>query len=131
MAYESRFRLDDFELYKQARDFRKRLYVLINSLPSNERFALADQMRRAAISISNNIAEGHGRWYYQQNIRFCRISRGSIEEVIDDLNICFDENHASEDQLNSLKENALQLIARINSYIAYLRKSKQGIPDEP
>ena len=53
------------------------------------------------------------------------ISRGSIEEVIDDLNICQDQAYLSEKQIEKLKENAFELIARINSYIAYLRKSKE------
>lgn len=83
-------------------------------------------MRRAAISISNNIAEGHGRWYYQENIRFCRISRGSVEEIIDDLNVCQDEYYLSEETVNSHKDKARELIAKINSYIAYLRRSRQG-----
>jgi four helix bundle protein len=84
------------------------------------------QMRRAALSVSNNIAEGHGRWYYQENMRFCRVSRGSVEEIIDDLNTCLDEGYLDERSVNSHKEKAKELIARINSYIAYLRRSKQG-----
>lgn len=83
-------------------------------------------MRRAAISISNNIAEGHGRWHYQENIQFCRVSRGSVEEIIDDLNICLDEAYGSQEQVEYLKTEGYELIARINGYIAYLRQSKQG-----
>ena len=126
MSYESNFGLDDFELYKEAREFRKLIYRLLKSLPAEEKYALGAQMRRAAISVSNNIAEGHGRWYYQENIRFCRISRGSVEELIDDLNICSDERYLSEEMASSLKEHAQRLIARINSYIAYLSRTKQG-----
>jgi four helix bundle protein len=88
---EGRFRLDDFELYKIAREFRKRAYRLLKQLPNEEKYALSIQMRRAAISVTNNIAEGHGRWYYQENIRFCEISRGSLDELIDDFNVCEDE----------------------------------------
>jgi four helix bundle protein len=79
-----------------------------------------------ALSVTNNIAEGHGRWYYQENIRFCRISRGSVGELIDDSNACLDEGYGDALRLDELKAAANELIARINGYIAYLRKSKQG-----
>lgn len=93
MAYESHFDLDNFELYNTARQFRRRTYVLIRQLPPEEKYCLGTQMRRAAISVTNNIAEGHGRWHYQENIQFCRISRGSVGELLDDFNTCLDENY--------------------------------------
>lgn len=117
--------LDDFELYNIARDFRKQVYTLIEKLPSRERHSLGTQMRKAIISITNNIAEGHGRWHYQENIQFCRIARGSVEEVIDDLNICLDQSYGEAAQNQKLKAQAYALIAKINGYISYLRKSSQ------
>lgn len=126
MAYESHFALDDFELYSSARQFRRKVYQLIRQLPVEEKYCLGSQMRRAALSVTNNIAEGHGRWHYQENIHFCRIARGSIDELIDDFNACLDESYARNELIQELKEDAKQLIARINSYIAYLRRSKQG-----
>jgi len=126
MAYESQFRLDDFELYNCARRFRKKTYQLIKQLPNEEKYSLGTQMRRAAVSVSNNIAEGQGRWYYQENAKFCRTSRGSVGELIDDFNVCIDENYGNPALVNELREDASQIIARINSYIAYLLKSKQG-----
>jgi four helix bundle protein len=126
MAYESQFDLDDFELYNAARSFRKRTYQLIRQLPAEEKYSLEAQMRRAALSVSNNIAEGHGRWYYQENIKFCRISRGSVGELIDDFNTCIDEKYGSPELAAELNGEARRLIAKINSYIAYLNRSKQG-----
>jgi four helix bundle protein len=123
---EGRFRLEDFELYKAARAFRKRTYLLVKQLPPAEKYALTNQMRRAAVSVSNNIAEGHGRWHYQENIRYCRISRGSFDELIDDFNTCEDEGYGEQALVAGLKIEAYDLIRRINSYIAYLRKTKQG-----
>jgi len=123
---EGRFRLDDFELYKAARGFRKRVYVLIAQLPPEERYALANQMRRAALSVTNNVAEGHGRWHYQENIRYCRMSRGSVDELIDDLNACQDQAYGDQTLVEELKAEAYDLIRRINGYIAYLRNTKQG-----
>jgi four helix bundle protein len=119
-------RLDDFELYKLAREFRKRTYSLIKQLPSDEKYALAQQMRRAAMSVSNNIAEGHGRWHYKENIHYCRVSRGSVDELIDDFNACLDEVYGDQALVKQLKVEAYELIRRINGYIAYLRKSKRG-----
>jgi four helix bundle protein len=121
---KGQFRLDDFELYKVARAFRKRVYVLIRQLPPCEKYCLDNQMRRASVSITNNIAEGHGRWHYQENIQYCRMSRGSVEEIIDDLNVCEDERYGDQAFVAELKEEAYALIARINSYIAYLRGSQ-------
>ena len=123
---DTRFGLDDFELYCVAREFRKRVYRLIKQLPPEERFALASQMRRAAISVTNNVAEGHGRWHYQENIQFCRTSRGSADELIDDFNVCVDEAYGDQGLVAELKVDACNLIRRINGYVAYLRKTKQG-----
>ena len=123
---DGRFRLEDFELYKVAREFRKRAYRLLKQLPPEEKYALAVQMRRAAVSVTNNISEGHGRWHYQENIHFCGISRGSVDELIDDFNVCQDEGYGDQVLVAELKVEAYELIRRINGYIAYLRKTKQG-----
>jgi four helix bundle protein len=122
---EGVYSLDDFELYNIARDFRKQMYTLIEKLPWHERHSLGIQMRRAVISVTNNIAEGHGRWHYQESIQFCRIARGSVEEVIDDLNICPDQSYGEAGQNEKLKAQAYALIAKINGYISFLRKCLQ------
>ena len=125
MSNNYKFKLEDFELYKIAREFRKKAYKVIRSLPEEEKFALSPQMRRAVISITNNIAEGHGRWHFQENIQFCRVSRGSVEETIDDLNVCVDESYLPEDEIEKLKEEGYNLIEKINGYISYLKKQKE------
>jgi four helix bundle protein len=63
---EGRFRLDDFDLYKSARVFRKRVYQLIRRLPAEEKFALANQMRRAAVSVSNTTSKTCGFAAYRE-----------------------------------------------------------------
>jgi len=126
MGDDAKYRLDDFELYNLARAFRKKVYKLIKQLPSEERYCLGSQMRRAIVSVTNNIAEGHGRWHYQENLQFCRVSRGSVEEILDDINVCLDEGYGEKTYNEALKEEGYALISRINSYMAYLRKCKQG-----
>lgn len=124
-ASQPYYQLDDFQLYQAARAFRRRVYGLLRKLPPEEKAALVPQLRRAALSVSNNIAEGHGRWHFQECIRFCLIARGSVAEVIDDLNVCADEGYPVAD-LQWLKDEAYALIVKINSYIAYLRRTQRG-----
>ncbi len=71
-----------------------------------------------------NRAEGHGRYHYQENIQFCRQSRGSVCEIIDDLNICIDEAYFPEESMSVLKSEAYRVIKLLNGYIAYLKKKK-------
>ena len=121
MSYKS---FEELEVYKAAREFRKRIYRLIKELPAEEKYNLAGQMRRAALSLTNNLAEGHGRYHFQENIQFCRISRGSLMELIDDLNVCIDEKYFSIDYLEGLKQEAYRINKMLNGYIAYLKKRK-------
>jgi len=120
---------EDLEIYKAAREFRKKIYSLAKKLPEYEKYNLAGQMRRAAVSLTNCIAEGHGRFHYQENIQFLRQSRGSLEEIIDDINVCIDESYADLDRLNKLKQEGYIVLKRLNGYIKYLRKCKDEMKD--
>jgi four helix bundle protein len=125
-AGKGSYSFEELELYKLARNFRKAIYNLIKDLPPEEKFNLASQMRRAATSLTNNIADGHGRYHYQENIQFIRQARGSLEEILDDINICSDEHYSGLDISESLKIEGFELIHRMNGYIVYLRKMKLG-----
>ncbi|MGA2625107.1 MAG: four helix bundle protein [Bacteroidota bacterium] len=122
----SGYSFEDLEVYKAAREYRKKIYQLARRIPEEEKYGLQAQMRRAALSLTNNIAEGHGRFHYQENIQFLRQSRGSLEELIDDLNACLDEQYASREELEVLKDGAYKLLKQINGYTAYLRKRKDS-----
>jgi four helix bundle protein len=116
---------EDLEVYKAAREFRVKIYGLAKELPEYEKYNLAHQMRRAALSLTNCISEGHGRFHYQENIQFVRESRGSLEELIDDINTCLDEAYADPARLDALKEEGYALLKKLNGYIKYLRKCKE------
>lgn len=118
---------EDLDVYKMAREFRKKIYKLTKELPEYEKYNLANQMHRAAVSMTNCIAEGHGRYHYQENIQFLRQARGSLEELLDDLNVCRDENYAENDCLNRLKEEGYEVLKKSNGYIRYLRRCKEGM----
>src|SRR5262245_57074674 len=95
---------EDLEAYQVATGFRKAMYAVSRRLPDLEKFGLASQIRRAAISLTNNIAEGHGRYHYLDQIKFTLQARGSLEELIDHLNICMDEGYLADAEAAVLKQ---------------------------
>ena len=112
---------EDLEVYKAAREFRKAMYVVTRRLPDFEKYDLASQIRRASVSLTNNMAEGHGRYHYPDQIRFFLHSRGSLEELVDDFNVCLDENYISIEEGTKLKAQASAVLALTNGYLRYLR----------
>ena len=117
---------EDLEVYKVARDFRKAMYSVARTLLDIEKFGLASQIRRAALSVTNNLAEGHVRFHFLDQIKFVLISRGSLEELIDDLNVCIDENYLPAVQVEKLKISGWHLLKLTNGYLRYLRDRKLG-----
>jgi four helix bundle protein len=112
---------EDLEVYQVAREFRKELYRVGRRLPEIEKFALASQIRRAAVWLTNNIAEGHGRFHFLEQIKFMLQARGSLEELLDDLNVCIDENYSPVEQIEKLKSDEWRVHRLINGYIRFLR----------
>ena len=117
---------EDLEAYKSARLFRMAMYAVSRRLPDFEKFELASQIRRAAVSLTNNIAEGHGRWHYLDHIKFVLQARGSLTELQDDLNICEDENYLPGSEIAALKQQGWHVLKLINGYLRYLRDRKMG-----
>ena len=118
--------LEDLNAWKVAREFRKNISLMTKNFPAEEKYKLTDQMIRSSRSVSANIAEGAGRFYFQENIAFCRKSRGSLVETLDHLYCAFDEKYINETELNKAKEELNILLKVLNGYISYLKKSKSG-----
>ncbi len=102
------------------------MYGVSRRLPDFEKFELASQIRRAAVSLTNNIAEGHGRYHYPDQIKFLLQARGSLEELIDDLNVCLDENYLPAAEIETLKSLGWRTLNVINGYGRFLRQKKTG-----
>ena len=117
---------EDLEVYQVAREFRKMMYRVAKRLPDVEKFGLVSQVRRAAVSLTNNIAEGHGRYHYLEQIKFMLQSRGSLEELIDDLNVCADEEYLPTNEIPRLKQQGWRVYQFTNGYVRYLRERKAG-----
>jgi len=99
---------------------------LTKSFPLEEKFRLTDQLIRCSRSISNNIAEGHGRFHYQDNVCFCVIARGSLSETLDQIIIARDENIISEDVLHSFQIEYDQCLKLLNGYIQFIKRKKNN-----
>ncbi len=119
--------LETLEVWKKAKEFSLRVYrEVLPLLPSEEKWNLNQQLRRSSSSIPANIAEGYGRFYYQEIIRFCYIARGSLEETLSHLVLCCELNYIPKILFDSLEQDGEKLTQLLNGYIGYLKRSKQG-----
>jgi len=115
---------EELECWKAGRELRKWASEQAKTFPKEERFVLCSQLNRAARSITANIAEGHGRFHYQENIQFCRQARGSAYEVLDHLITACDEGYINEESLTHGRDLVETAVKLLNGYIRYLEKQK-------
>lgn len=119
--------LKRLQVWVRAKDYAIRIYKgVLPLLPADERWNLAQQLRRSSLSISANIAEGYGRFYYQDNVRFCYIARGSLEETLSHLVFAHEMEFIPQDLFKELEKEGDEIDKMLNGYIGYLKKSKQG-----
>jgi four helix bundle protein len=115
---------EELNCWKEAVLLRQGLKTFLDSLPKSEEYKLKDQLIRCLRSVTNNIAEGYGRFNFQENIQFCRISRGSLYETIDHLIIAVEEGYLQQAALEIKKEQITKCITILNGYIKYLKTAK-------
>ncbi len=115
---------EELEAWKAAREFRIFVSKLIVEFPAHEKFKLCDQITRSVRSIGNNIAEGFGRYHFQENIQFCRQGRGSLHETLDHLIIALDEKYINNAKFEEAKLLFSKCLKILNGYINYLQKAK-------
>ena len=118
---------EELEVYKECRKLRQEVSRIAKEhFPSFEKYLLTAQVLDSSRSVTANIAEGHGRFHYQENAQFCRISRGSLMETIEHMICAKDEGYVSEDILAGLRIQYLKCLKLLNGYIAYLLRRKGG-----
>lgn len=114
----------ELNCWKEGRELRKSISALTKTFPDSEKYQLTSQLLRASRSVTNNMAEGYGRYTYTDTRHFFIQSRGSVTEVIDHLSIALDENYITEDLNQQIEKQCETVFKLINGYIAYLDKSK-------
>ena len=93
----------DLFVWQKAMELVKRIYHLVSAFPAHERYGLADQMRRSAVSIPSNIAEGQARQYTAEFRQFLFVSLGSLAELETQSLIAYDVGYISAEVLSDLE----------------------------
>lgn len=117
----------DLEVWQIARDVRNEIYLICKKLPVEEKYNLSIQMRKAAVSLTANIAEGYGRFHFQENIQFLRTSRGSAYELMDHIITCQDQNYIALEKASEINDKLMHCIRLLDGLIRYLKKSKEKV----
>lgn len=112
----------ELEAWRKARVLKKRIRQLTIGFPAEEKFRLTDQLIRSSRSISANIAEGHGRYTFPDQIHFCIQARGSLSETYNHCIDAYDENLITKEILLEVKSEINECERLLNGYISWLRK---------
>ncbi|MEZ6050161.1 MAG: four helix bundle protein [Planctomycetaceae bacterium] len=117
----AKFRFYDLDVWRKAIDYADEIYEVTAKFPGDERFGLTSQLRRAAVSISSNIAEGSGRSTNKDFSRFVEIAYGSTMETVSQLCIAIKREYLARDEFDRLTSTADDLARMLSG----LRKSLQ------
>lgn len=112
---------ETLEVWKMARKMSERISKLTSTFPGEEKYLLTPQIIRSTRAVHANIAEGYGRFNFKDNIRFCRIARGSLYETLDHLITAKSENYINDKMYDEMKEQIEHLMKLLNGYILYLK----------
>ncbi len=115
----------DLEVWQHCKIIRVEIWNLCKTFPKDEKYRLSDQMIRSSRSATDCIAEGYGRYHYQENIQFCRQSRGSLYELMNQMDTALECEYIDENYFNDVVEKIKSAIRLLNGYIKYLKKRKE------
>lgn len=121
MNYKS---YNELDVWKESRSLVKLIYDITKKLPKEEVFSLVQQIRRAAISVPSNIAEGCGRNHAKDSIQFFYVSRGSLFEEETQIFLAFDQDYIDQETMDSVLEKITTCKKLLNGFINYFEKLK-------
>jgi len=115
------FSFEKLEVWNESRQLTRDLYKKTKVFPDSERFGLVNQIRRAAVSVCSNIAEGSSRRHLKEQIMFYQIAYSSLMEVMNQIIISTDLNFMEKDSQDDLRGKVLKISRMLNG----LRNSQQ------
>lgn len=120
--YETMKSFIELDVWIEARKLAGEVYAITKAFPKEEQFGIVNQMRRSAVSVVSNIAEGCGRNTSKETIHFLHISRGSLFELETQIYIAFDQDYLDETSLNKVLKQVIVCKKLINGFINYYKK---------
>ncbi|HZK12445.1 MAG TPA: four helix bundle protein [Atribacterota bacterium] len=117
---------EELIIWQEARKFANDIYKLTKKYPQEEVYGLTSQMRRAAVSVMSNIAEGFDRRTTKEFISFVMIARASISEVQNDLYISLDLNYINKEDFKTHYDHARKIGKLVNGLITYLKSQTKS-----
>lgn len=118
---EEEFVFEKLQVWQKSRALVKSVYLLLDSFPAFEKYALCDQIRRAIVSVPSNIAEGCGRPSYKERIHFVEIAYGSLMESYCQLTLAEDLGYISEEAKAIIKPNFEEVAKMLSGFRKYLQ----------
>ena len=117
----------DLNVWQQSRDLKLSIYELVKLFPKDEKYNLTDQIVRSSRSVCANIAEGHGRYTYKDQLHFCVQARGSLSETLNHCIDALDCQYIDREMFEKTK-GKINIVAKLlNGYISFLRNANNQI----
>ena len=112
----------DLRVWQQSIEMVTSIYLMTKAFPKDELFGLVSQMRRAAVSVPSNIAEGYARGTDKEKLHFLRISSGSMSEIETQLLLSLNLGYVSQEAFDELSEIVTSVWKQLNALISSLKK---------
>ena len=121
MGYRE-FSFEGLEVYQTARSLVRDVYRLQQKFPKTETYALGDQIRRSASSVTSNIAEGSGRNSYKEKAHFIEMAYGSLMEAFSQLQIAQDLGYLTDNDIDAIRPSFINVAKMLSGLKAYFEK---------
>ena len=119
-------KLEDLDVWKEARKLTNMIYKIVAAYPKIEDYNLSKHMRECPRSVAANVAEGFGRFNFQESMQFYRISRGSLFELRNDIYLSFDLGYIDEEKMKELIGQVDKVGMLLNGFINSTKKLKNN-----
>lgn len=117
---------EDLECYQLALEVMAKVHSFSKTLPSDEKFDLYSQIRRASKNVTGNIAEGYGRYHYLDSLHYYSIGRGELNETLSRLIEARVLNYIDQTEFEDLYKLIRKTEQTLNGYMAYVRRQRAG-----